>query len=111
MIVTLPEEALYKMIDWAVGLGRKKEKIESCNEPKFITQNQAHTSYGKGNVTKWVKEGIVKRYKDADSNRHSGVRMSVIELEAAAFKCNIIKDLSPLAKEEMKELTINSINK
>lgn len=59
----------------------------------------------RGNVAKWVKEGIVKRYKDADGKVRSGVRYNVVELDAAAFKCNYMKTLSPLAKAEMKEIS------
>lgn len=104
MIIPIQDEVLYKIIDYARGVGRKEERIESFKEPKFITQNQAHKSYGKGNVTKWVKEGLVKRFKDADSKIRSGVRYDVLELDAAAFKCNYIKSLSPLAKAEMREI-------
>lgn len=104
MIVQMPEEVLFKLVDYAKELGRKEERIESFKEPKFITQNQAHISYGKGNVSKWVKKGLVKRYKDADGKIRSGVRYNAIELDAAAFKCNYMKGLSPLAKAEMCEM-------
>ena len=40
----------------------------------------------KGNVTKWVKAGIVKRYKDADGKLRSGVRYNVLDLESAALR-------------------------
>lgn len=105
MIVPMPEEVLFKLVDYARGLGRKEERIESFKEPKFITQNQAYISYGKGNVSKWVKEGLVKKYKDADGKPRSGVRFNVIELDTAAFKCNYMKSLSPLAKAEMREIS------
>lgn len=52
MIIQMPEEVLFKLVDYAKGLGRKEERIDSFKEPKFITQNQAHISYGKGNVAK-----------------------------------------------------------
>lgn len=105
MIINMPEEVLFKLVDYARGLGRKEERIESFKEPKFITQNQAHISYGKGNVTKWVKEGLIKRYKDANGKARSGVRYNTIELDAAAFKCNYMKNLSPLTRAEMKEIS------
>ena len=105
MIIQMPEEVLFKLVDYAKGLGRKEERIDSFKEPKFITQNQAHISYGKGTVAKWVKEGIVKRYKDADGKVRAGGRYNVVELDAAAFKCNYMKTLSPLAKAEMKEIS------
>ena len=101
---TMPEEFILNLIDYAIGIGRKEERINSFKEPKFISQNQAHISYGKGNVTKWVKQGIVKRYKDADGKLRSSVRYDVLELESAAFKCNYMQMLSPLAKAEMREI-------
>lgn len=104
MIVPMPEEVLYKLIDYARGVGQKEERINSSKEPQFISQNKAHKKYGKGDVSKWVKAGLVKRYKDADGKTLSRVRYDVLELESAAFKCNCIKELSPLAKAEMKEI-------
>ena len=83
---------------------RREERINSFQESQFISQNKAHIQYGKGNVTKWVKAGLVKRYKDADGKLRSGVRYDVLELESAAFKCNCIKNLAPLAKAEMREI-------
>lgn len=109
MIKSYPDEFLYKLIDYARGVGRREERISSFKESKFISQNKAHKAYGKGNVTKWVEAGLVKKYKDADSKPKSGVRYDVLELDAAAFKCNYIKDLSPLAKAEMKEIINKSI--
>lgn len=41
----------------------------------------------------------------ADGKVRSGVRYNVVELDAAAFKCNYMKTLSPLAKAEMKEIS------
>lgn len=104
MIIPMPEEVLFKLVDYARNIGKTEERIDSFKEPKFISQNQAHKRYGKGNVTKWVKEGLVKRYKDADGKLYSRVRYDVLELEATAFKCNYMRDLSPLAKAEMREI-------
>lgn len=104
MIIAISEELLFKLIEFAENLGRKKERIELFKEPKFISQNKAYVSYGKGNVAKWVKSGIVKRYKDADGKLRSRVRYDSVELEAAAFKCNCMRSLSPLAKAEMREI-------
>ena len=98
---TFPDEFIYNLIDYAKEMGRREERINSFQESQFISQNKAHIQYGKGNVTKWVKAGLVKRYKDADGKLRSGVRYDVLELE---FKCNCIKNLSPLAKAEMREI-------
>lgn len=71
-----------------------KKRICLFKESQFISQNQAYIQYGKGNVTKWVKAGIMKKYKDADGKLHSSVRYDVFELESAAFRCNYMKALS-----------------
>ena len=42
--------------------------------------------------------------KDVDEKLRSGVRYDVLDLESAAFKCNYMKELSPLAKAEMREI-------
>ena len=97
MIVAISEELLFKLVEFAENLGRKKERISLFKESQFISQNQAHIRYGKGNVTKWVKAGIVKKYKDVDGKLRSGVRYDVL-------KCNYMKELSPLAKAEMREI-------
>ena len=104
MIVAISEELLFKLVEFAENLGRKKERFSLFKESQFISQNQAHIRYGKGNVTKWVKAGIVKKYKDVDGKLRSGVRYDVLDLESAAFKCNYMKELSPLAKAEMREI-------
>lgn len=104
MIHTYPDEFIHNLIDFARRIGRREERINSFQESQFISQNQAHIRYGKGNVTKWVKAGIVKRYKDADGKLRSSVRYDVFDLESAAFKCNYMKELSPLAKAEMREI-------
>ena len=56
MIIQMPEEVLFKLVDYAMGLGREEERIDSFKEPKFITQNQAHISYAKGNGTRMPME-------------------------------------------------------
>lgn len=107
MIVALNDEMLYKIADRIFLMGRKQGQIDTGNVPKFISQNKADSLYGKGNVRRWIKAGLVKRYKDADDKPTSRVRLEVMELETAAFKCNCIPDLSPMAKAEMSELISN----
>lgn len=101
MIVAINDEMLYRIVDYASDIGRTQERIESGKEPEFISQNQAHSRFGKGNVTKWCKAGLVKRYKDMDGKIRSQVRYSLVELKAAAFKCNCFKELTPAAKYEI----------
>ena len=42
MIVAISEELLFKLVEFAENLGRKKERINSFKESQFISQNQAH---------------------------------------------------------------------
>lgn len=47
----------------------------------------------------------MKKYKDADGKLRSGVRYDVLKLDSATFKCNYKKELSPLAKAEIRKIT------
>lgn len=50
MIVAISEELLFKLVEFAENLGRKKERISLFKESQFISQNQAHHN-GRRNVT------------------------------------------------------------
>jgi hypothetical protein len=104
MIIALNDEILYNIADRIFKIGREQGRIDSGAGPKFISQNKADKLYGKGNVRKWVASGLVKKYKDADGKRNSRVRLDVLELETAAFKCNLVNDVSPMAKAEMRDI-------
>lgn len=107
MIVALNDEMLYKLADRIFLIGKKQGQIDAGQSPKFISQNKADSIYGKGNVRKWIRAGLVKKYKDADNKPNSRVRLEVMELETAAFKCNSLSVLSPMAKAEMADLISN----
>ena len=102
MLITLNDELLRNIIDYASGIGQTRERINKGEEPEFISQNQAHLRFGKGNVMRWVRHGLVHRYKDAAAPLRSAVRYNLIELKAAAFKCNCLAGLSPAARDELK---------
>lgn len=101
-MIRLPEEAIFKIIDFAVSLGAKFERVNNGNEAKFISQNQAFRMYGRAAVERWISTGLVKRCKD-QCGRNSSIRLSVVELDSAAFKSNIFSNLSPLSKAELRE--------
>lgn len=103
MIQKLPTEVLEKAICKAFELGRKDKAIEMGKEPKFISQRQAERIYGQGNVKRWIELGVVKRCQDSGKSL-SRPRLSVIELEKAAYSINVTTDLSPLAQSEMCEI-------
>lgn len=102
-MIQLPNEVLERAIYKAFEIGKKDKAIELGKEPKFISQRQAEKTYGMGNVRRWLEMGIVKKYQDAGQSI-SRMRLSVIELEKAAYSINVTSDLSPLAKAEMCEI-------
>lgn len=103
MIYALPDEFLARIIKEAVGVGEMKKAIELGSEPKFISLNKAYKRYGRGNVDCWIRQGVVRKYKDSTS-RTGSVRVEVMQLESAAYSINVSSKLSPLAKAEMVEI-------
>lgn len=103
MIQRLPTEVLEKAICKAFELGKKAKAIEIGEEPKFISQRKAERIYGQGNVKRWLDMGIVKKYQDSNRSK-SYSRLSVVELEKAAYSINVTTDLSDLAQSEMCDI-------
>lgn len=108
MIYSLPSEILEKAICKAFELGAKQKAIELGEEPKFISQRKAYKAYGEGNVDRWIRNRIVKKYKDS-TKPNARVRFSVEELEKAAFSINVTSDLSPLANDELCEIISQTV--
>lgn len=105
MIYAIQSEVLGLLIDGVSKIGEKKKSIELGEEPKFISLREAGRKYGGEVVVKeWIKSGAVKRNKDYGKGNNSKCRLSVLELEAAALKCNVVKNLSPLADAEIREI-------
>lgn len=103
MIYSLPSEVLEKAICKAFELGARQKSIQLGEEPKFISQRRAYKTYGEGNVDRWIKTRAVKKYKDS-TKPNARVRLSVEELERAAFMKYVTTGLSPLANEELCEI-------
>ena len=98
-------EVLNNLIDGVAKLGEKKKSIELGETPMYISLREAGRRYGGEAVVKeWIKSGAVKRNKDYGKGGNSKCRLSVLELEAAALKCNVVKNLSPLANAEIREV-------
>ena len=105
MIYAIQSEVLQRLIDGVSKIGEKKKSIELGEEPKYISLREAGRKYGGlSAVNGWIKAGVVKMNKDYGKGRNSKCRLSVLELEAAALKCNVTKSLSPLANAEVREI-------
>ena len=105
MIYAIQSEVLDRLIDGVSKIGEIKKSIELGKEPKYISLREAGRKYGGEAVVRaWIKAGVVSLNKDYGKGSNSKCRLSVIELEAAALKCNVTKNLSPLANEEMREI-------
>lgn len=104
MIYAIQSEVLDRLIDGVSKIGEKKKSIELGEEQEFISLRQAGRKYGGEVVNGWIKSGAVKRNKDYGKGNNSKCRLSVLELEAAALKCNVVKNLSPLAEAEIREI-------
>ena len=104
MIYAIQSEELDRLIDGVSKIGEKKKSIELGEEPKYISLREAGRKYGEVVVKEWIKAGVVKRNKDYGKGNNSKCRLSVLELEAAALKCNVTKNLSPLANAEVREI-------
>jgi hypothetical protein len=106
MIVAMNDEILGRLVDRIFLLGVSQGEIRSGKRPAYISKNKAYLQYGRASVDKWIKSGIVNVGQDIDpEKRRTIVRLSVIELEAAAVKCNILRDLSPNDESEIKALS------
>jgi hypothetical protein len=53
---------------------------------RYLTQNQAHTIYGRGVVERWVKEALVTLIKDGTKN--APIRIDRMQLEAVSKVSN-----------------------
>ena len=70
----------------AVKTARTDLLIELGKLPPFVSQKKAYETYGETNVKNWIKWGKVDKKKDGDKN--CKVRLSRLELEAAAAAYN-----------------------
>lgn len=99
------DEILGRLVDRIFLLGVRKGEIDSGKRPAYISKNKAYLQYGRASVDKWIRSGIVSAGQDIEpGKKRTIVRLSVIELEAAAVKCNILHGLSPNDESEIKAL-------
>jgi len=70
----------------AAKTARTQTLIEMGQLPPFMSQKRAYEIYGEMNVRNWVRWGKVYKVKDGDKN--CKIRLSRLELEAAAQASN-----------------------
>lgn len=73
------------LVENAVELAVTKALVATGQTPATISQKQAYELYGRRDIDRWVKEGLVTRIQDGDK---SGVRYSVEQLTKVAIKSN-----------------------
>jgi len=86
-IITIDKPKLESLFRCVVKVAITGALIEVGVLPPFISQKKAYELYGEMNVRNWIKWGKVEKIKDGDKN--CKVRLSRLELEAAAqaFSC------------------------
>jgi hypothetical protein len=77
---------LRRLLTDAVELGAKRARIDDGKEPAFFNRSQAWLTYGKANVERWIRQGLITPKKDGTAN--SMVRLDKIELAILAKSSN-----------------------
>jgi hypothetical protein len=84
-MITTTQEHLQQLLNHAAEAGATQALIRIGKMPATIKQTDAFKLYGRTDITRWVKEGLVKQIQDGDS---ACVRYDVMELEAVAKSSN-----------------------
>lgn len=77
---------LVSLLSEAVALGGKKVLVDSLQLKPYVTKSEAYKAYGRRNVDRWLKEGLIKQIKDGDSNY--SIRIDRMQIESVASACN-----------------------
>ncbi len=88
MDVLLTLDELSKIIADASELGAKRALISTGALKAFLSASQAYKIYGRSNVDRWIKEGLISPQKDGDKN--TAVRLDRMLLESIAASSNRI---------------------
>lgn len=86
MIYTLDSRALGTLLQDAAALGSESTLVELGILKAHLSQSEAFRTYGRANVERWIKEGLIEPIKDGP---HSAkVRLDRVKLKAIANTAN-----------------------
>ena len=77
---------LLGLLSEAAEAGANKALIESGALKPFISKNQADKSYGRRNVDRWIREGLVIAIKDGTNS--SSVRIDRVKIDLVSKSSN-----------------------
>ncbi|WP_101690696.1 hypothetical protein [Dysgonomonas massiliensis] len=104
-VSALHEEQLLNIVSQAVQIGIVSQLVYQGDMDCTITQNKAYKTYGRGTIERWLAAKLITRYADyGKASSKTAYRYSVIELMKVAMSDNMIRDMSPKAKDEYKEV-------
>jgi hypothetical protein len=88
---------LQRMLNDAAEFGAKKALLDLGLSKPFLSFREASNVYGSGRVNRWIKEGLIQKYKDGDTS--STIRLDRMQLDILARSSNRNTYLS---QKEMK---------
>lgn len=83
--ISTTEIHLKNLLNHAAKLGAQQVLIDMGMLPATIKRGQAVKLYGRGDIDRWVKEGLLKPIQDGSN---ASVRFSLMELTGVALASN-----------------------
>lgn len=84
-MITTTTEHLKQLLDHAAESGAMKMAILLGQYPATVNQSKAFKLYGRENILRWTKEGLIEQIQDGDN---ANIRYDVMKLEAVAKASN-----------------------
>ena len=86
MEITLPKSQLQSLLSEAAELGASIAMTQVGLLKPYLSKNQAWTKYGRSNVERWIREGLITPRKDG--NNTAKWRIDRLEIESVAKTSN-----------------------
>ncbi len=84
-IITIEVFELKSLISDAVEIGIHRYEQEKVSNP-YMSKREAYAKYGRENVDRWIREGLIRQEKDGDKNHK--IRINRMQIKAAAAASN-----------------------